>query len=326
MSDSTSNLDLISPSQAQKEVTANALFDAASPAMLYGRRAVTTAGLTWGYYGGYLMASGALVGVANGTVALAASTTNYVEANPDTGVVTANTAGFTAGKVPLYEIVTGAGSVTSYIDRRAVALAGAADASLSAHVAAADPHPQYLRQVEADALYDAAGAAAAAVTAHEGAGDPHPQYLTPAEAGALFDAGGAAAAAVDAHEAEVNPHPQYLTAIPAQPFDLTAFYPGLIPASALVTRVPFARAVSFLAALAGSQGRASVAATAQTDFDVQQNGVSVGTIRFAADSATASFIAASPVNFAAGDVVSIIAPSTPDATLSNVGIVLAGTR
>lgn len=57
---------------------------------------------------------------------------------------------------------------------------------LAAHEAAADPHPQYLRQVEADALYDAIGAASSAVTAHEAAVDPHPQYQTQAEGDARY--------------------------------------------------------------------------------------------------------------------------------------------
>jgi phage-related tail fiber protein len=48
-------------------------------------------------------------------------------------------------------------------------------ASLSAHVGAGDPHPQYLTPSEGDA------AIAAAVTAHQTSDDPHPQYLTQAE-------------------------------------------------------------------------------------------------------------------------------------------------
>lgn len=114
--------------------------------------------------------------------------------------------------------------------------------------------------------------------------------------------------------------------LPAQPFDLTAFCPGVPSANALVTRVPVARAVSFLAAFSGSVGRAKVAATAQTDFDVQKNGTSVGTIRFAATATSATFIAASAITLAAGDVLAIIAPATPDTTLADVGLVLAGTR
>jgi hypothetical protein len=117
MANSTTNIDTISQSQASKEVTANAYFDAASPASLFGRRGSTSTGLTWGYYGGTLFVDGVATQVANGTVALSASTTNYVEATR-AGVVSSNTSGFTTGRMPLYTVVTGASTVTSYTDHR----------------------------------------------------------------------------------------------------------------------------------------------------------------------------------------------------------------
>lgn len=117
MSNSTTLLDIIQQSQAQKEVTANAMFDATSPAMIFGRRATTCSGLTWGYYGGYKGGSA----IANGTITLDASATNYVEATT-AGVVSSNTTAFTSGRHPLYVIVTGASAVTSYTDRRELTL------------------------------------------------------------------------------------------------------------------------------------------------------------------------------------------------------------
>ena len=117
MSNSTTLLDLISSSQSGKEVTSNALDDALSPASLFGRRASTTAALTWGYYGGPIYVDGVLTSIANGTVALSASNTNYVQSTR-AGVVSTNTAGFAAGQIPLYEIVAGASTVTSYTDYR----------------------------------------------------------------------------------------------------------------------------------------------------------------------------------------------------------------
>jgi hypothetical protein len=123
MSGSTSILDLIAAAQAAKEVTANALFDAGSPAVLYGRRASTTTALTWGYYGGMLNISGTPTAVANGTLVLTASTTNYVVANRTTGVVSVSTATTNWNNVAvymrLYAIATGASTVTSYTDHRA---------------------------------------------------------------------------------------------------------------------------------------------------------------------------------------------------------------
>ena len=117
MSNSTATFDPIVQSQASKEVTANAFFDAASPATSFGRRQSTTSGLTWGYYGATITVDGALTQIANSTVALTASTTNYVETTR-AGVVSKNTTGFTAGSVPLYSVVTGASTVTSYTDYR----------------------------------------------------------------------------------------------------------------------------------------------------------------------------------------------------------------
>lgn len=118
MSNSTPTFDALSQSQASKEITANAMFDALSPASLYGRRQSTTSGLTWGFYGGNVLINGVLTQIANGTLTLTASTTNYVQALPSTGAVSSKTTGFTAGSIPLYTVVTGAATVTSYTDHR----------------------------------------------------------------------------------------------------------------------------------------------------------------------------------------------------------------
>ena len=108
MSNSTITFDAIIQSQSAKEITANAMLDAVSPASLYGRRQSTSSGLTWGYYGGnVLINKAALVQAANG-----------VQALPASGAVSSNTTGFTAGSIPLYTIITGASTVTSYTDHR----------------------------------------------------------------------------------------------------------------------------------------------------------------------------------------------------------------
>lgn len=120
MSSSTSLLDLLVQSQASKEITANNLFNAASPGMLFARRESLCTGLNWLYYGGLMLVDGVLTAIANNSSALvlSASTTNYIEATR-AGVVSKNTSGFTAGSIPLYTAVTGASSVTSYTDQRA---------------------------------------------------------------------------------------------------------------------------------------------------------------------------------------------------------------
>ena len=120
MSHSTTLLDLLYASQASKELLANELFDAASPATLFGRRNRLCSGLDWFYYGGVLVVDGVLTLIGNNPVALtlAPGQTNYLEADRS-GSVSANTSGFTPGSIPLYAVVTDASSVTGYTDYRA---------------------------------------------------------------------------------------------------------------------------------------------------------------------------------------------------------------
>jgi hypothetical protein len=111
-------LDTISASQASKEVTANDLFEAASPAVLFGCKPEDTSGLTFGYYGGVMMVDGVVTSVSSGTLGLTASTTNYVECTT-AGVVSVNQTGFTAGRIPIYTIVTGSSTISTVTPARA---------------------------------------------------------------------------------------------------------------------------------------------------------------------------------------------------------------
>jgi hypothetical protein len=240
MSDSTTWLDTLSASDSQKEITNNELFDAASPATLFGRHASASSALTWGYYGGRFWNGSAAVLINNGTLSLTNAATNYIEATT-AGVVSSNTSGFTAGRIRIAKVVTAGGAVTSYEDHRA------------------------------------------------------------------FDFGSAGLAG-------------------AQPYDVGGSYSAAPTASLVVIRYPFPRAVSFPASMTSSKGVAGTAATAQTDFDLQKNGSSFGTMRFAAAATTATFIAASSTSFAAGDILTVVAPASPDATLAGIGFSLAGTR
>jgi hypothetical protein len=92
--------------------------------------------------------------------------------------------------------------------------------------------------------------------------------------------------------------------------------------------IPSYLKVIFDAAMAGSNGKASVQAGATSDFDVQKNGVSVGTIRFGATETSPSFIMASETEFdgGAGDYLTIVCPNPADATLANIGITLRGIK
>lgn len=151
------------------------------------------------------------------------------------------------------------------------------------------------------------------------------EYVFDGAAWVANGGGGGAEDAIAAHEAATNPHPQYLTEIPAQPFDVHCFYPGVPAASAILLDVEFARAVAFPANFAGSAFKARIGATGPVSIDVQKNGVSVGSIAFGAGDTSATATSAA-LSFAAGDLLSLVGPAIPDATLENLRGVLAGTR
>ncbi len=114
--------------------------------------------------------------------------------------------------------------------------------------------------------------------------------------------------------------------IGAQPYDVGASKAGLPDSSEVLVRYPFPRKVIFPSGLTGSQGVAVTAATAETDFDIQKNDVSVGTMRWAISGTVATFIMASVTTFDVGDKLTIIAPGTQDATLADIGFALTGVR
>ena len=119
MSDSTPAIaDLLLTAGAGQYAKANDLFKSSSPAMLYGLDPATTTGLTWGYIGGRWKSSA----IANGTVSLTSSNTNYIVASQSSGAVSVSTATTNwnnqSGYVRLYKVVAGASSITSYEDHR----------------------------------------------------------------------------------------------------------------------------------------------------------------------------------------------------------------
>lgn len=112
----------------------------------------------------------------------------------------------------------------------------------------------------------------------------------------------------------------------AKPFDVSCFAAGIGTASQKLLRVALARAVTFPASAALSQAVASAAATGSTVFTLSKNGSSFATVTFAASASTGTWVQASDAVFAAGDVLEIDGPGSPDASLADVGITLAGIR
>jgi hypothetical protein len=94
--------------------------------------------------------------------------------------------------------------------------------------------------------------------------------------------------------------------------------------------IPLAQGIviTFPTDLEGSIGIAQIAAAAQTDFDVQKNGSSVATVRFAASGTVPTFICAADftIDGNSGDNIAIVAASVQDTTLSSISISLKGIR
>ena len=110
------------------------------------------------------------------------------------------------------------------------------------------------------------------------------------------------------------------------PYFVSSFFPGAGTASKTLMVHVFAVAVDFPSGLTNSRGTSEAASTAQTDYDIQKNGVSVGTMRFSAVTSVATFIMASATSFAAGDKLQLVAPGTLDSTLVDIAMTLEGTR
>jgi hypothetical protein len=117
-----------------------------------------------------------------------------------------------------------------------------------------------------------------------------------------------------------------ISSIVAGPYDPAMFIPGTHAGGALMAQIVFPRTVTFPAGFAGSQAYAEVAATASTTLDVQQNGVTVGSITFGAGSGSATFSLAADTAFAPGDRLAVVNQDPADAALADLSITLKGTR
>ena len=105
--------------------------------------------------------------------------------------------------------------------------------------------------------------------------------------------------------------------------DLEAFFPGAPGASQVVMAAVLTTAWTLPAALAGSQAAALTPAGADAPFTVAKNGTSLGTITFHSTGAP-SFAATTATSFAAGDVLTVTGPSSPDTDLAGLILALRG--
>jgi len=117
-----------------------------------------------------------------------------------------------------------------------------------------------------------------------------------------------------------------LTTVGQQPYDIIAFNPGTLSASQVLYRAEMVRNVVLPASLTGSVASSSVSATAAATLTIANNGISLGTVNFAASSTSGTFTFASAVTLVSSNILTITNQATADATLANVSITITGTR
>lgn len=113
----------LSTNQDQKEDLLNQNFTALNQASTFGWRIQTSTGLVFGYWGGnYQNSSGDLFSIADGTITLTASSTNYVYLNTTTNAVAVSTSVPATGNIRIAKVITDATKITNVTDERIFAL------------------------------------------------------------------------------------------------------------------------------------------------------------------------------------------------------------
>jgi hypothetical protein len=108
------------------------------------------------------------------------------------------------------------------------------------------------------------------------------------------------------------------------PYDIGSSADGKPASSSTVMMFVAPRNFTIPQNFTGSVAKADVAATADATFIIKKNGTNVATFTFGAGNSTATFSTQSSVSVNAGDVITVTAPSSQDATLFDVAFSFAG--
>lgn len=112
-------------------------------------------------------------------------------------------------------------------------------------------------------------------------------------------------------------------------YDIAAFMPSTPNANAVI-RVVMPRAIELPAGLTDSRCIASVAANGATTVTLNKvsggTTTAIGSLDWAASGTTCTFTLSSAVSFAAGDILEVVFPSSPDSKLADIAITFAATK
>ena len=111
----------------------------------------------------------------------------------------------------------------------------------------------------------------------------------------------------------------------ANPYDIGITKPSTPEADEVLLRYPFPRSVYFDYDCSPGQAIADVAATAETVFSLKKDGVEFCTITFAISGTTGTF-SGEQSTFVTGEILTLEAPASADATLADLGFSICGVR
>ena len=105
-------------------------------------------------------------------------------------------------------------------------------------------------------------------------------------------------------------------------YDIASGTVGLVTASDVILRIIAVTAYSFPANMVGSRATAATGSTVSSAFSIAKNGTPFATMTYVGTTVT---FAGTATTFAAGDVLTITAPASADATLADMAYTLAAT-
>jgi hypothetical protein len=115
-------------------------------------------------------------------------------------------------------------------------------------------------------------------------------------------------------------------------YDIATFYPGKPPGSSgLMVRLAITRATRLPAGLTGTVAFSGVNATSSTAITIQKRTAggtttTIGTLTWSNASTAATVSFTSNVDFAGGDFLELVGPTTQDATLADLSVTFVATR
>jgi hypothetical protein len=109
-------------------------------------------------------------------------------------------------------------------------------------------------------------------------------------------------------------------------FDLSFFIAGTVGSAEMIWKLVAAQPFYLPANLTGSVGDAEDAAAATHAWDIEKNGITVGTVNWAESATTPTFTLATQVDFLTGDILTLIGAGGGDASLADIALTIRAWR